>query len=234
MNAIIFDGDDTLWQTQILYDQAKERFYSLMNDQGFDHQTVSTKLNEIDLKNTKTFGFSKQRFPHSMKEVYEYFCVTKSMVADPVILERVYEIGISPFQSTPQLMDDAKEVLKTLKKSFSIYLYTGGDPDVQTSKIQELELTQYFKAIYICDRKTEIELKNILEEQSLNVDRVWMIGNSLKSDINPALRLGVKCIWVQSHTWEYDNEVLLETNVPKVDALWQIPAIINNSQTTTT
>lgn len=227
--AIIFDGDDTLWQTQIFYDQAKEQFYDLMAEQGFDREVVRGKLSEIDVSNVQRFGFSKRRFPESLKETYEYLCKSQGCPVDPTVLKQVYKIGNSVFHRKPVLMDGAQQVLEQLSKEYRLYLYTGGDPYIQQRKLEYLKLAKYFEAIYIRERKNEAELQNILHEQDLDPKKTWMIGNSLRSDINPALKLGLKCIWVRSSCWEYDAEPLIAPSILQVDSLWELPKLLKAS-----
>ena len=229
-DAIIFDGDDTLWQNQIFYEQAKEQFYKLMENQGFDRKAVTSKLSEIDVSNVQRFGFSRRRFPESLKETYEYFCRNQGRPVDPAILKQVYRIGNSVFHRKPVLMDGAQQVLEQLSKEYRLYLYTSGDPYIQRRKLKYLKLAKYFEAIYIRERKNEAELQDILHEQNLDPKKTWMIGNSLRSDINPALKLGLKCIWVRSSCWEYDTELPITSDILQVNSLQELPKIIKGIQ----
>jgi len=227
--VIIFDGDDTLWRTQVLYDQTKEQFYDLMAEQGFDRKAVRSKLSEIDLGNVEKFGFSKRRFPESLRETCEYFCRSKGHPVDPAVLRQVYRIGNSVFRRKPVLMDGAQQVLKRLGKKYRLYLYTGGDPHIQQKKLEYLNLAEYFEAVYVRERKNGAELQSIIHEQGLDVDKTWVIGNSLRSDINPALELGLKCIWVKSSFWEYDIEPPIAPNISQVDSLWELLGLLGAS-----
>ena len=76
--------------------------------------------------------------------------------------------------------------------------------------------------MYIKERKSEYALQNILEQQRLIPESTWMVGNSPRSDINPALKLGLRCIWICKGLWEYDQETLLPGRVWRVSALREI------------
>jgi putative hydrolase of the HAD superfamily len=137
-------------------------------------------------------------------------------------------------------MDGAKEVLASLKRDgYRILLYTAGDRDVQTKKLESLNIREFFDSIYIIsnERKTgsvsrvrtkdETVLKEILDKEALDVSRTWMVGNSPHSDINPALLLGLKCIWIRSNLWDYDKvNSLLPGLVWQISSLREIPSIL--------
>jgi putative hydrolase of the HAD superfamily len=204
-NAIIFDGDDTLWENQVFYDEAKEEFFAFMANHGYEREKVAKKLSEVDIQNVNKFGFSRKRFPTSMKETAEFFIGIDKGSIDPQIINNVTRIGNSVFERKPILMDGAKEVLERLRDNYVIFLYSGGDFDVQINKVNELGLKKYFKKIYITSQKDETQLGIIIKEQHLNKKETWMVGNSLKSDILPALNLGINCIWIQTKSWAYDQ-----------------------------
>lgn len=97
-DAIIFDGDDTLWQTQVLYNTAKLDFYDLMAAEGFGRDDVSARLAIIDKENADRLGFSRKRFPTSLKQVYLQFCDEYDRVPDTDLLNKVKQVGCSVFQ----------------------------------------------------------------------------------------------------------------------------------------
>jgi len=216
--AIVFDGDDTLWETQVFYSRAKEYFYALMLEQGFDREAARHKLAEIDVANVSRLGFSKHRFPLSMREVYEYFCRTTGEFVDPAVLEKASDIGYSVLDNKPPLVKGARELLSCLEQhSYNCYLYTAGDLDIQCEKIEALNIAGYFKAIYIRESKNEEGLRNIIAEQGLESGETWVVGNSLRSDVKPALELGLRCIWLANGGWEYD-----ETELDVSDWVWRV------------
>src|SRR5438067_1593429 len=145
--AVIFDGDDTLWQTQALYEEAKARFFEAMGRLGFNPQRVRDTLAQIDVANVATLGFSQHRFPTSMTEVYSYFCLLHGQPIDPVIIDQLREIGYSVFGRTPIVMDGALETLRILKHHYWLCLYTAGDIDVQQQRIAALHgIAEHFDA----------------------------------------------------------------------------------------
>ncbi len=229
---VIFDGDDTLWPTQFFYERAKRSFCDLMFEEGFDREAARAKLAEIDVANVDKLGFSKHRFPLSMKEAYEHFCEVSGRRVERAMLERIWRVGYSVFGQKPVLADGAMQVLDSLERhSCRRYLYTAGDPEVQREKIESLGIAGRFEAIYIKETKDEEDLSQILQEQGLEPHQTWMVGNSLRSDIKPALSLGLRCVWVQGGSWEYDEaEVAFSERLQRVSTLTEaLPLIFDSS-----
>src|SRR3989304_7837325 len=122
-DAVIFDGDDTLWQTQILYDQAKENFFTLMGDLGFNRYKAESALAEVDVKNVSIYGFSKQRFSISMKNVYELLSQEQGKPIDPNALKKIERFGLSVFRKKAPIVNHAKEILLTLRDQYRLFLF---------------------------------------------------------------------------------------------------------------
>ena len=227
LRAIIFDADDTLWDTQVLYERAKEQFYDWMAREGFgDQEAVATALTRTDLANMPLYGFSRHRFPQSMKDVYDRLTTQAGRKADPEKLEQVAEIGYGVFRQRAQLVEGAGEVLVKLQRQYRLLLYTAGDAEVQADRIQDSELGRHFQATYIRPQKTVAELAALLEAEHLQPAETWMVGNSLKSDINPALKLGLRGILVRAGGWAYDEEKLVEGRVWVVASVREIPDVL--------
>lgn len=225
--AIIFDGDDTLWGIQSFYDEAKETFFTLMESSGFPRDEVSAKLAEVDSANVSHLGFSRKRFPLSMQQVYTFYAQQKGLSVNERTLRKVQNIGSSVFDRKPVLMDGAREVLSQLRDAYELYLYSGGDIEIQMEKVSNLELASYFNAIHLVDRKTTAQLDAILAEHNLHPDDTWMVGNSIRSDVNPALQLGLRAIHLHSSSWEYDAEDITAGRVWHAAKLIDIPTIVS-------
>lgn len=218
--GIIFDGDDTLWETASLYASAKEEFFREMSSLGFELQEVQETFKNIDVANVDRFGFSMHRFPLSMAETYNLFCDKHSLAAEQGVTERVTSIGYSVFTKFPENCAYALEVLAQLQPHFRLILATKGDYEVQHSKINQSKLGPFFYSIYILEHKTPHELQRISEACDLDILQSWVIGDSLKSDINPALRAGFRTIWIQKDTWEYEkDEQIISDKFFKVETL---------------
>jgi putative hydrolase of the HAD superfamily len=205
--GVIFDGDDTLWETQILYIRAKKRFFREMERLGFDPTEVETRFEKIDFENVRLHGFSKARFPTSMSYTYQVLSGDYNKVVDKNIEKRVEAIGYSTFGKKPRVFSGVTEVLRTLRETeLRVILATKGDQEVQEEKISFSNLRSYFDRIYIFPEKGERDLRKIVNECNLDPEVSWSIGNSVKSDINPALKIGMRAIWIPKRTWGFEEE----------------------------
>jgi putative hydrolase of the HAD superfamily len=210
--GIIFDGDDTLWYTMPIYTKAKQEFFDEMFALGFDPEEVERTFEQIDAQNVSRFGFSKRRFPTSMEETYQLFCRKHRFPLDEAVRGKIINIGISVFAKPPTLSSDVERVLNLLHRRYKLILATKGDQEVQQAKIDQTGLSPFFSSIYILAHKTTEELRTIAEECELNIFDSWVVGDSLKSDINPGLQVGFKAIWLRTDTWSYEKDPEPDSN----------------------
>lgn len=225
--GIIFDGDDTLWETMPVYTSAKQEFFREMSTLGFNPREVENIFESTDVANVSRLGFTKHRFPTSMVETYQSFCDKYRRPAETTVEQRVKEIGYSVFDRPPMVFEHAQRVLAQLHPHYKLILATKGDHEVQQSKIDHSGVDDFFSSIYILNHKTDEELRNITEDCELDVGRSWVIGNSLKSDINPGLLVGLRAIWIPYYTWDYEEDVEPNSKfVYKVDSLEESLAIL--------
>jgi putative hydrolase of the HAD superfamily len=231
--TVVFDLDDTLVRTQPLYDEAKQRFVQLMAAQGFQDGLVE-KLDEIDEENVELYGFSKHRFPQSIRETYAFYCREAGRPIDPLVSESASRIGYSVFERTPELMPYAEEVLDQLREAGCLLvLYTLGDPEVQEDRLVKLDLARRFDLVHIVARanneavvKDAAMLKHFLRQHNLSPYQTWMVGNSPRSDILPAIYAGMRAIYLHSETWRYDNVELLPGEVYDIHDLREIMPVL--------
>jgi putative hydrolase of the HAD superfamily len=212
-SGIIFDGDDTLWETMPLYTDAKSRFVDRMATFGFAPAAVKERFEELDLKNLSEMGFTTDRFPTSMVHTYRSFCRDTAAQVDPIVEHELRQIGESVFRSRPISMPNVQKVLAELGHLFDLTLLTKGDTAVQRARIEQSGLQPLFRATYIVPHKDTVDFQRIVHEQHLDATRSWSVGNSLKADINPALAAGLAAVWIPYETWAAENDD--KTNSPR-------------------
>lgn len=225
---VIFDGDDTLWKTQELYDIAKKRFERLMNRLGFDTAKMIQELDTIDSKRVKILQFSKERFLESMLMIYAYYCGKYNKEMDEKIEGKIRHI-VSIIFSPPKLYNDTISTLKLLhKNNITLFIYTAGETEAKKNKLECLgeKFISYFKAIFITDIKNVVQLKSLVKTIGVNSKHIWVIGNSCRSDINPALKLGLKAILIPRGVWEYEKEAPLSNRFFMVKSLKDASKIV--------
>jgi len=222
IRTIIFDLDDTLIQTSKIYNQARTEFSAVMSELGFLENDILEKLDEIDIGHISQQGFTKERYPYSLIKTYHHYIKKTGKEVDLKMEKKIANIGWKVFRQTPELVKGAEEVLSYLRNNYILILATLGDPEIQNKKIFHSGLKPYFSAIYILNHKNDQEYLQILKEHELKKEETWLIGNSVRSDLNPGLRLGLNCILIPANTWKFEEEEPISDQYIQLDYLTEI------------
>ena len=193
-----------------------------MKDFGFKKKEVLAKLDEIDIKNVFQYGFAKERYPYSLEETYEYFSQKNGEKVDLDLKKKIERLGWQVFERTPELVDDVYHVLGILSQKYFLILATLGDPQIQEKKLQLTGLKKYFSVIYVLRYKNIEEYQNILREHKLKKKDTWIVGNSIRSDLNPALKLGINCILIPCLTWKFEEEKPISEDFLQLSSLKEL------------
>jgi putative hydrolase of the HAD superfamily len=226
--CVIFDADDTLWDTQPLYEDSKGRFFSLMEKCGFPSTEVSPAFEMRDHANVAKYAFSKHRFPQSMRDTYIAFCASYGRRVNAKIANRALKIGQTVFQRTPTIIAGVEKALDSLARNqVKLLLATKGDKEIQSLRVQKSGLRPYFDRIYLLQEKGIQDFKRIISKENISHPQGWSVGNSAKSDINPALAAGLNAVWVRRDTWMYESaEVVESSRLHIVRSIDEVPAIV--------
>jgi len=214
--TFIFDLDDTLTYNQHLYGDAKKKLVefiltecdptTLTPDAIIDFQV------KVDIEAVKTKGFSSNRFPESCELTFIELA-RRSELSETDIAQlspEAYHIGKSVFDTrnwTPHMTDGANDTLNFLKsRGDDLHLVTLGDARIQESKIEYYQLARWFDSgnMNIVPREKGSRIEKICAGKDKN--QVWFVGNSNRSDIQPALESGIGAIYVPQETWAYDDD----------------------------
>jgi len=150
------------------------------------------------------------------------FCKINGEKINPVLKKKIEDIGWQVFRQIPELVDGVYQILDTLRKKYFLILATLGDPQVQKEKVQLSGLKKYFSEIYVLKHKNVEEYKNILKEHNLDKKNTWIIGNSVRSDLNPGLKLGINCILIPYLSWKFEEEEPLSENYLRLNSLEEV------------
>lgn len=229
--TFIFDYDDTLAWNQHDYSYAQVEFLKWVLDtlgqKAPDAQTILNMEVQIDKEAVTTMGFGMERFPSSFTETYRRMRKGAGLSEDAEGEQKAYELGMLAFNEDRYrqrgLVEGAEEVLDFLvEKKDELILLTKGDERVQLKKVHANYLTSWFKEIHIVERKNERTIEDVVG--SRNKELVWHVGNSIRSDVEPALKAGIKMIYIPCETWAYERE---HNGVPESGRLWQFEKIID-------
>lgn len=207
MLNFIFDLDDTLIETNKVFLEAEQTFFHELEKLGFDRGTAERIFIELDINNVERFGFMPKRFYTTMGETYEAMCRLDGKRKNRATKKRLEDIGRHIFRIKYQVLDGVFPVLEMLMHNRDkLLLWTRGDTQVQRRKLLSSGLDKYFSHIYILSNKTKSELLEIVEENQLPLSTTWVVGDSIRSDINPGLEAGVNAIWIPtSSAWRYEE-----------------------------
>jgi putative hydrolase of the HAD superfamily len=209
IQLVLVDFDDTLVDTAPRFQRARRELFDLLVELGFDEELVRrTHHEEIDPVMRTRFGLGPQRLEHAFRATYEHLCTNAALALDESIALRCAWLGRT-VAGTPPLLDGSLDALRRLAHALPTVLYTqSGDRDYQLACITDcgvLDVVQHDR-VHITDRKTTEQFAATLRHFGVTDPKlVWMIGNSMRSDINPALECGANAIFVDvDEPWEFD------------------------------
>lgn len=225
---VVFDGDDTLWSVEHLYDKARDRAASIVAAAGVDPHRWDELQRGIDVANVRTLGLTRLRFPHSSVQAYERAASEAGVAVDDATREQVRLASASVFDAVAPLVPGARPVLEELARTHRLALLTQGDPTVQTKRIDDSGLADSFEIVRIVDRKGRASFRAVLADAGVDALDAWSVGNSLPSDINPALELGMGAVWVDAHVWAHERREVApaDGHLLACAALTNVPAVI--------
>ncbi|WP_173918187.1 HAD family hydrolase [Halobacillus sp. Marseille-Q1614] len=236
--VLIFDLDDTLVHCNKYFKDAIDQFTIelLAWFPCASPEELKKKQLEIDIKSIEEHGLNSARFPESLVDTYSYFSKKYDRPVQESEIQRIRTIGQSVFQVEVQPLPHMYEVLNELKEDgHELYLFTGGDEDNQHRKVHQLELYTYFEdRIFIYNHKNTNALEEVVDTIKCDRNVTWMIGNSLRTDITPGLKLGLNTIHIPAELeWKYNNKI--ETNVlpnhkiQTLNSLREVPPFIREN-----
>jgi putative hydrolase of the HAD superfamily len=202
LTAIGFDADDTLWQNEQFFRFTAERFKVLLGDYA-DSEHTGNRLLEAERRNLQHYGFGIKGFTLSMIETA--IEVTEGRVPAPVIAE-ILEAGREMLSHPVETLPHARETLEALAGKYLIVLITKGDLFHQERKLAQSGLGEFFDAVEIVSDKTASIYERIFARHADGPTRAMMVGNSLKSDVVPAIEAGSWGVYVPHDlTWTLEH-----------------------------
>jgi len=202
IETIGFDADDTLWQNESFFRLTQDRFADLLADYT-DRAALMDRLLEAEKRNIGHYGFGIKGFMLSMIETA--IEVTDQTVPAPVIAE-ILAAGQEMLGHPIHLLPHAREAVEALADTHRILLITKGDLLDQERKLAQSGLGDLFHGVEIVSQKTPATYARAFAHHGSGPDRAMMIGNSLKSDVVPALEAGAWGIYVpHGLTWELEH-----------------------------
>ncbi|WP_309084306.1 HAD family hydrolase [Chelativorans sp.] len=203
LSTIGFDADDTLWQHEQFYRLTQEQFAALLADYT-DPEELSTRLVEAAIRNLKIYGFGVKSFTLTMLETA--IEVTDGRVPTAT-LAKIMQFGREMLAHPIEPLPHAAETLEALAGRYKLVLVTKGDLFDQERKLAQSGLGNFFDGVEIVSEKTEATYARVFARHGDGPERSMMVGNSLKSDVVPAIRSGAWGVLVPHElTWTYEQQ----------------------------
>ena len=206
MSVLIFDADDTLWENNIYFEHAFDDFVEFLSHSSLTPAQIREVLNEIELVNSKIHGYGSRNFGRNLQQAYQHLAEREIRPDD---LEHVMSLAERILEQPIELIEGVEETLAELTRRHSLALFTKGHPDEQRMKVDRSGLGRHFSHTAIVKEKDSSAYLNLIREQGFEPGSSWMIGNSPKSDINPALEAGLGAVLVpHARTWVLEHQEL--------------------------
>ena len=204
--TLLIDADDTLWENNIYFEHAIANFISFLDHREYSPEQVRLVLNDVERDSIVKHGYGLHSFAHSLVGTFE------KLSADPVTPElhqRIQSFAHQIADHTIEIIAGVPETLAYLAERHHLILMTKGHPAEQAGKVERSGLKDYFSAVEIVAEKDESTYRSAISKYALVADTTWMVGNSPKSDINPALAAGLHAVFVpHDRTWILEHEEL--------------------------
>lgn len=216
--VVVWDGDDTLWFVERLYDEARAAVAELVRRHGLDADAWDQAQRTIDVENVYKLGLSRLRFPTSCVEALDQIAAAAGRVASPELRDEAWKLADAVFSASAPLAEHVRDVLSSVREIARMVLVTKGDPTVQVARIATSGLGEFFDSVLIVSDKTVATYRAVADMCGVRPSDCWSVGNSLPSDINPAVSAGMKAIWVDAHVWDHERRETVPTHEVRIAA----------------
>lgn len=209
--TLIVDADDTLWENNIYYEQCIAAFVELMVAQGFGREETERTVDAVERERIPQVGYAPEEFARSLVIAYQRLCESHDRPIEDGMSDAVWEIGRAVVEYPIVLLEGVAETLARLSGHCRLLLLTKGDREAQESKVARSGLGHLFDEVHVVPEKDADVIRGLLDEYGLKPEQTWMVGNSPRSDINPALEAGIGAIYVpHPNTWKLEHEEIAE------------------------
>lgn len=196
-NWVIFDGDNTLWLIEQLYDDARINLCEYLAARGCDKYAVELFQRERDKELYATYGYSACRFARSFEDTAIQFLPQIT----PKDVQHIRNFALEVFERKAKLPDGLEELLKELSREYSLGIITAGEMWVQKLRLEHFHLTNLFSAIDIVETKNAVVFEVFCQKHKIDTSKSWMVGDSVNSDVIPANAIGLNSVHLIADNW---------------------------------
>ena len=202
IKVIAFDADDTLWVNETYFREAEHQFAKLLGKYETENK-IDQELFKKEIENLYLYGYGIKGFVLSMIE-----CALElsNYQINQKTIEAILDIGKEMLEKPIELLNGVEEVLQSLQGKFKLIVATKGDLLDQERKLEKSNLLNYFHHIEVMSDKKDKDYKKLIKHLDIHPSEFLMIGNSLKSDVLPPIKIGGSALHVPFHTtWAHEE-----------------------------
>ena len=226
-DMIAFDADDTLWHNEKNYHEAKKQFAQILSKYQ-DTEYARRRLEEFEVHNIDIYGYGIKMFTLSMVESAIDLSDGKIKARE---IQKIIDISKEMLTNEVELFEHAVETLAILAPRFDLMLITKGDHFEQERKIVRSAISGYFRDIEIVTEKSQEHYQALMAKYNIHPNRFLMVGNSLRSDIQPVIAIGGRAVYIPNeYTWFHENlpkEEVDPTAYVELEHIAQLPDLID-------
>ncbi len=213
---LLIDADDTLWETNALFERTIAAYVELLAPLGYDPQTIRQEVDRTEHRNIQRRGYGTRSFLLTLEEVYLKLARRGGQAcpdgqvgqrAQEKVLEEIRRLSHILLPVPHRVFDGVAATLTYLKPRHRLFLLTKGNVEEQSAKLAASGLEGFFHECEIVAEKDASAYNGLIERHGWSRPEVWMVGNSPRWDVNPALAAGLNAVFIPSQvSWDYENE----------------------------
>ncbi|SEF71697.1 putative hydrolase of the HAD superfamily [Bryocella elongata] len=204
--TLLFDADDTLWENNIYFERAIAAFISYLDHRVHTPEEVREYLNHCEHVTIAEHGYGLVSFRRSLIACFE------QLADEPLTPEkhtRIVSFTESIAAQEIELLPDVEATLRELSTRHRCILVTKGNDEEQRGKLERSGLAAFFSGVEVLAEKNVPAYQRLIAHHACEPGATWMIGNSPRSDVNPALGAGLNAIFIpHDFTWVLEHEVV--------------------------
>lgn len=205
--TLLIDADDTLWENNVYFERAIADFVSFLNHCEYTPAQVREALDDVERDCILKHGYGLHSFRHALVDTFERLSVEP---LSPGLRETIHGFAHAIAEQPVEIIAGVPETLSYLAGRHHLILMTKGDFTEQWGKVERSGLKEYFAAVEVVAEKDPPTYRDTVSKYGLASDITWMVGNSPKSDVNPALAAGLNAVFVPHDlTWVLEHEEIV-------------------------
>lgn len=196
---LVIDGDDTLWENNIFFEAAAEDFIDFLDHSTLTRDQVRAALDEVERANLASHGYGSVAFGRNLQETFRRLAQRPVSEED---MEHLTELGRRVVSQPVQLLPGVAETLAALAERHDLTLFTKGEHEEQSMKVERSGLAGHFERVVVTPEKDVAAYQALVDRHRFDIEATWMVGNSPRSDVNPPLAAGLGAVFIpHPNTW---------------------------------